>query len=99
MCLGAAWFMEPSWKGGFELWHEHAVGAEGRWCCLFMTPDLPSTKSRTTAEQAMVAAETKNKTRRRHLPPASTEPWQDLPKVLGRALSVQRKLKQELLAQ
>lgn len=64
-----------------------------------MALDVPSAESRTTAEQAVVEAETKDKTWRRHFPPATTEPWKDLPKVLGRALGVQKKLKQELLAQ
>lgn len=50
------------------------------------------------AEQAKVEAETKDKTRRRHFPPASTEPWKDLPKILGRTLSLQNKLKLEFLA-
>lgn len=89
--------MKPSWTDGFELRHEHALAAESPWCCLFMAPDLPSAGSPTAAEQAKAEAETQDKTRSRHLPPASTEPWKDLPKVLGRALSLQKKLKQELL--
>lgn len=86
--------MKPSWKDGFELGHEHTLGAESPRCCLFMAP---LQRAGEQLSKRRWRQKRKDKTRRRHFPPASPEPWKDLTKVLGRALSLQ-KLKQELLA-